>query len=160
MKAIERLYEYLDYKKLKPTALEKEIGLSNGYISVQKKRNADMGEGALNKIIDYCRDINPLWLLTGEGSMLRADKGEKKVCSGTTIGFKRIAVFKPIEASALRLVITSCRLEPYLEIFQPYGRNGKVPAQPLTDKVAAFIRGVGQKMYYKRLNKQKQKQEI
>lgn len=71
MKAIERLYEYLDYKKLKPTALEKEIGLSNGYISVQKKRNADMGEGALNKIIDYCRDINPLWLLTGEGSMLR-----------------------------------------------------------------------------------------
>ena len=78
MKAIERLYEYLDYKKLKPTALEKEIGLSNGYISVQKKRNADMGEGALNKIIDYCRDINPLWLLTGEGNMLRADKGEIK----------------------------------------------------------------------------------
>ena len=78
MKAIERLYEYLDYKKLKPTALEKEIGLSNGYISVQKKRNADMGEGALNKIIDYCRDINPLWLLTGEGSMLRADKSEEK----------------------------------------------------------------------------------
>ena len=88
------------------------------------------------------------------------DKGEKKVCSGTTIGFKRIAVFKPIEASALRLVITSCRLEPYLEIFQPYGRNGKVPAQPLTDKVAAFIRDIGQKMYYKRLEKQKEKQEI
>lgn len=88
------------------------------------------------------------------------EKGEKKVCSGTTIGFKRIATFKKIKASAIRLVITSCRLEPYLEIFQPYAFNGKVPSQPLTDKIAAFIRGVGQKMYYKRLKKQKQKQEI
>ena len=25
----------------------------------------------MNKIIDYCRDINPEWLLTGNGEMLR-----------------------------------------------------------------------------------------
>lgn len=71
MKAIERLYQYLNFKSLKPTALEKEIGLSNGYIGVQKKRNADMGEGILLKIIDYCRDLNPVWLLTGEGDMIK-----------------------------------------------------------------------------------------
>lgn len=73
MKAIDRFYEYLAEKSLKPTAIEKEIGLSNGYLSAQKKRNADMGEGMLLKIIDYFRDINPLWLLTGEGPMLRSD---------------------------------------------------------------------------------------
>lgn len=71
MKAIDRFYEFLAEKSLKPTAIEKEIGLSNGYLSAQKKRNADMGEGMILKIIDYFRDINPLWLLTGEGSMLR-----------------------------------------------------------------------------------------
>lgn len=71
MKAIDRFYEYMAKKSLKPTAVEKEIGLSNGYLSAQKKRNADMGEGAMIKIIDYFRDINPVWLLTGEGSMLR-----------------------------------------------------------------------------------------
>lgn len=32
-----------------------------------------MGEGMMLKIIDYFRDINPLWLLTGNGSMLRDD---------------------------------------------------------------------------------------
>lgn len=57
-------------------------------------------------------------------------------------------------------MITSCRLEPYMEIFQPYEYNGKVPSQPLLDKIAVFIRGIGQKIYYKRLEKQKEKTEI
>lgn len=80
MKAIERLYQYLDFKGLKPTFLEKEIGLSNGYLGNQRKRNADMGEGAFNKIIDYCRDINPTWLLTGNGKMLN-DTDEQGIFS-------------------------------------------------------------------------------
>lgn len=73
MKAIDRLYQYLGFKNLRPTALEKEIGLANGYIGKQKSRNSDMGEGVLLKIIDYCQDINPMWLLTGEGSMIKSD---------------------------------------------------------------------------------------
>lgn len=74
MKAIDRFYEYLAEKSLKPTAIEKNIGLSNGYLSAQKKRGADIGEGMMLKIIDYFRDISPLWLLTGEGPMLRNSK--------------------------------------------------------------------------------------
>lgn len=74
MKAIDRFYEYLAEKSLKPTTIEKEIGLSNGYLSAQKKRSADMGEGMMLKVIDYFRDINPMWLLTGEGSMLRTEQ--------------------------------------------------------------------------------------
>lgn len=71
MKAIERLYQYIDYKKFKPTNFEKEIGLSSGYLSVQKKRKADLGEGIIIKINDYCRELNINWLLTGEGEMLK-----------------------------------------------------------------------------------------
>lgn len=71
MKAIERLYLYFEKKGLKPTVVEKEINLSNGYFSAQKKRNADMGERIMMKIIDNCRDLNPEWLLTGCGSMFR-----------------------------------------------------------------------------------------
>ncbi len=77
MKAIERIYQYLEYKGLKPTVFEKEIGLSSGYLSVQKKRNADIGETIVNKINDNCRDINITWLLTGEGEMLKTK--EKKM---------------------------------------------------------------------------------
>lgn len=71
MKAIDRLYDYLAEKSLKPTTVEKEMGLSNGYLSAQRKRGADIGESMMNKIIDYFRDINPEWLLTGRGEMLK-----------------------------------------------------------------------------------------
>lgn len=77
MKAIERLYKYLEYIYVKPTVFEKEIGFSSGYLSNQKKRNADLGESVLNKINDYCQDLNITWLLTGKGDMLKSEKLDK-----------------------------------------------------------------------------------
>lgn len=75
MKAINRLIEYLQYRKLAPTRAEKEWGLSNGYFGTQLKREADLGEGVFIKIIDNCLDINPEWLLTGRGEMLKNSNG-------------------------------------------------------------------------------------
>lgn len=73
MKAIERLKQYIDYKGFTNSSFEKKNELSNGYIATQLKRNADLGEGVLIKILDNCLDLNPLWLLTGKGSMLKED---------------------------------------------------------------------------------------
>lgn len=80
MKAIDRLIQYLDIKGIKPTRFEKNIGLSNGYLGTQRKRNADLGEGVLIKIIDNCLDISVEWLLTGNGQMLKNQvlKSEKE----------------------------------------------------------------------------------
>lgn len=69
-KIINRLFIYLKQKGIPHTRFEKEIGLSNGYLKTQERRCADLGEGVLSKIIDYCLDINISWLLTGRGSML------------------------------------------------------------------------------------------
>jgi phage repressor protein C with HTH and peptisase S24 domain len=69
MKAIERLHEYLELKGIKPTRFEKDIGLSNGYLGTQLRRSGSLGEDILNKIIDNCLDLNPVWLLTGKGEI-------------------------------------------------------------------------------------------
>ncbi len=41
--------------------------------------------------------------------------GEKKIFSGTIIGFSKIAVFKPIITDNLTVKIEECRKEPYIE---------------------------------------------
>lgn len=73
MKAIERFYQYLEYKGIKPTRFERVNGLSNGYLGTQLKRKGNLGEDVLNKIIDNCLDIDPVWLLTGKETMLKSD---------------------------------------------------------------------------------------
>lgn len=120
MKAIDRFYEYLAEKNLKPTAVEKEIGLSNGYLSAQKKRNADMGEGMMLRIIDYCRDINPLWLLTGEGSMFRTDRLQMQSApplqetSGEAAAYYRM--YKEKDEENKELLKENARLEERLRL--------------------------------------------
>lgn len=69
-KIIDRLYQYLDYKGIKKTRFEKEIGLSNGYLGTQKRRNADLGEGVIQKIIDNSPDLSVVWFVCGNGEML------------------------------------------------------------------------------------------
>lgn len=71
MKAIERLFQYFDFKNIKPTRLEKELGLGNGYFGIQLRREADIGSSILEKIFDNCRDLDPDWLITGSGTMTR-----------------------------------------------------------------------------------------
>ena len=70
MKAIERLYQYFEYKGVKPTRFEKNHGLSNGYFSVQLKRSADIGTSILEVVVNNCRDLNVVWLITGKGEMI------------------------------------------------------------------------------------------
>lgn len=72
-KIINRLFIYLKQKGIPHTRFEKEIGLSNGYLKIQEKRNADLGESVICKIVDYCLDIDINWLITGRGSMLHSE---------------------------------------------------------------------------------------
>lgn len=90
MKAIERFFQYIEEKSIKPTVFERDNGLSNGYLATQLKRKGDLGERVLNTIVDSCTDINPIWLLTGKGEMLLQDENEVKNFSIDNQNIKRI----------------------------------------------------------------------
>jgi phage repressor protein C with HTH and peptisase S24 domain len=94
MKAIERLKKYIDYKGFNNSSFEKENGLSNGYIATQLKRNADLGEGVLNKILDNCLDMDPLWVLTGKGSMLKSEKAYDALEGNNMVHEPKTSYFK------------------------------------------------------------------
>lgn len=90
MKIIERIYNYLDFKKIKPSEFERICGISNGYLGKQHKRLSDIGESILIAIIENYPDINPLWLVMGKGKMLQSEEQENISSETTRLFLKTI----------------------------------------------------------------------
>lgn len=70
MRLIERLYKYMDAKKLTAYALERDCDIANGYLKKQFKGKGTVGSDILEKIHRKYIDLSLVWLLTGKGAML------------------------------------------------------------------------------------------
>jgi hypothetical protein len=73
MKPIERIAIFIHFKKISPHAFEQKIELSNGYFSKQLKHLGSVGSDILIKIYQAYPELDILWILTGEGQMLKED---------------------------------------------------------------------------------------
>jgi hypothetical protein len=71
MKPIERIAMYLHYRSITPHAFEKKIVLSNGYFSKQLRNKGSVGSDILIKIHEKYIDLDIMWILTGEGQMIK-----------------------------------------------------------------------------------------
>jgi hypothetical protein len=74
MSVTQRLEQYLKSKNISLNSFDKQLGLGNGYIGKQIKKNASIGSEILQKIIAHFPDLNPLWLLLGKGNMIIEDE--------------------------------------------------------------------------------------
>jgi|GEM_PF-1202327 len=61
-----RIFKYIDYKGISKYEFYKKTGISNGVLS----QKTGMSEENTLKLLNYYPEINPIWLLTGKGSML------------------------------------------------------------------------------------------
>jgi hypothetical protein len=73
MKPIERIAIYIHFKKISPHAFEKKIELSNGYFAKQLKHLGSVGSDILIRIHLAYLDLNILWILLGEGQMIKEE---------------------------------------------------------------------------------------
>lgn len=70
MKAIQRVALFIEYKEMSIRSFEQSCGLNNGSIQAAIKRNTGIKDETMNTILDTYPEINPVWLLRGEGEML------------------------------------------------------------------------------------------
>lgn len=68
---IERINEFIEYQGLSIRAFEQKISASNGLIRKAIANNTDIQSKWLTNIVENYPQINPEWLLTGKGAMLR-----------------------------------------------------------------------------------------
>ena len=66
----QRLAAYLKYKNVKPVELVRKTGISAATISEAINGKRDLTGTKIELIIRHT-DIDPVWLLTGEGKMTR-----------------------------------------------------------------------------------------
>ena len=50
-----------------------QLGIAVGTIGKSRKEGRDLSERVVEKILKYYQDINRVWLLTGEGPMLKTE---------------------------------------------------------------------------------------
>lgn len=68
MSTKDRLYSFIDLKKISPKAFEGTVGLGNGFVS---KVGFSIRKEKLDLISNTYPELNINWLLTGEGDMLK-----------------------------------------------------------------------------------------
>lgn len=66
----QRIIKFIKYKGIGKTKFERAVGLSNGYLN--QLRHAPSYE-KIQMIIGTFPDLNEVWLLTGEGEMLKSE---------------------------------------------------------------------------------------
>lgn len=71
MRRIDRFDKYMKYSGLNDNKVTVQLGLTVGVIGKSRKEGRDLSDKVIEEILNYYTDINRIWLLTGEGNMLK-----------------------------------------------------------------------------------------
>lgn len=71
LKTIDRLTQFIKYAGLSARQFDLSIGAGNGYTLRMKKNHASIGSDVIETIIRTYPQLNLVWLMTGEGEMIK-----------------------------------------------------------------------------------------
>lgn len=71
---MERLKMFIDSQGITIKAFERSIGMSNASFGKSLKNGGNIGSDKVENILQVYPQLNPLWLLTGEGSMILGEE--------------------------------------------------------------------------------------
>lgn len=102
MRKIDRFDKYMDFKGLNDNKVTNDLGLSVGTLGKSRKEGRDISARVIELILNYYFDLSRVWLLTGEGEMLKpnSETTDAKNISATPPGDYRYVPLIPVEAFA------------------------------------------------------------
>ena len=84
MKKIDRFDKYMKYKGLNDNKVTIQLALSVGTLGKSRKSDRDLSDKVVEKILNFYTDLNRVWLLTGEGEMIKNNLPPQQYHGGDT----------------------------------------------------------------------------
>ena len=84
MKKIDRFDKYMKYKGLNDNKVTIQLALSVGTLGKSRKSDRDLSDKVIEKILNFYTDLNRVWLLTGEGEMIKNNLTPQQYYGGDT----------------------------------------------------------------------------
>ncbi|ADV51413.1 hypothetical protein I2486_20490 [Cellulophaga sp. E16_2] len=72
-KTVDRLMQFIKNAGMSARQFDLSIGASNGYTLRMLKNNASIGSDVIENIVATYPKLNLVWLITGEGEMLKSE---------------------------------------------------------------------------------------
>ena len=73
MRIIDRLDQYIKFKGINDNQVTVNANLSTGLLNNARKGSTDLGKKAIEKILNFYQDLNRVWLITGDGAMIKEE---------------------------------------------------------------------------------------
>ncbi|MEN5130683.1 S24 family peptidase [Elizabethkingia anophelis] len=76
---VNRIKQFIDLKGISVRKFEESVGFSNGSFASQYKNNKTIGVDKVENILHFYPELNPEWLLTGRGEMIKTKSSENLI---------------------------------------------------------------------------------
>lgn len=124
---LDRIKEYIDKKGITIAAFERSIGMSNASFGKSLKGGKAIGTDKLENILIIYPDINPSWLLTGEGNMLSSDSEKEEKLPSVNQTYEGAPYFNVDFIGGFDVIVNDQTRNPDFYInYPPYNQEGVV----------------------------------
>lgn len=124
---LDRIKEYIDKKGITIAAFERSIGMSNASFGKSLKGGKAIGTDKLENILSIYPDINPSWLLTGEGNMLRTESEKEEKLPSVNQTYEGAPYFNVDFIGGFDVIVNDQTRNPDFYInYPPYNQEGVV----------------------------------
>ena len=133
---VRRIKQFIDAKGISIASFERSIGMSNASFGKSYKNGGAIGSDKIENILSVYPDINPSWLLTGSGKMLKSEeaaatdnkkKKEKGVVPEANCKCEGAPYYNVDFIGGFDLVLNDQSRNPdYYINFPPYNKEGVV----------------------------------